>query len=87
MVVDHFGTQTGVAVALGYPDVRNVTPWTTGKRWFPEKQCVALERKSNGTLTRAFLRPLDFWEIWPDLPSPAANDADAAQGAQQAGAQ
>lgn len=66
-VVAHFGTQTAVARALGYDDLRNVTPWTTGKRWFPPKQCVQLERESGGALRRQDLRPHDFADHWPDL--------------------
>ncbi len=66
-VVKHFGTQTRVAHALGYRDLRNVAPWTTGKRWFPPKQCVLLEQKSGGALQRQILRPHDFTEHWPEL--------------------
>jgi DNA-binding transcriptional regulator YdaS (Cro superfamily) len=69
-VVQHFGTQTRVAHILGYHDLRNATHWTTGKRWFPPKHCVTLERESNLALTRQFLRPLDYTEHWPDLPAP-----------------
>lgn len=68
-VVQHFGTQTAVAHALGYSDLRNVTPWTTGKRPFGPKQCVQLERASGGALKRQELRPHDFADHWPDLAS------------------
>lgn len=29
--------------------------------------CVAIERETNGEVTRQMLRPNDFWLIWPDL--------------------
>jgi DNA-binding transcriptional regulator YdaS (Cro superfamily) len=32
--------------------------------------CVAIERHSAGEVTRAELRPDDYWLIWPDLPAP-----------------
>jgi DNA-binding transcriptional regulator YdaS (Cro superfamily) len=67
MVVKHFGTQTQVAHVLGYSDLRNATHWTTGKRWFPPKHCVTLERESNRVLLRQALRPLDYAEHWPEL--------------------
>jgi DNA-binding transcriptional regulator YdaS (Cro superfamily) len=34
--------------------------------------CVAIERESGGAVTRADLRPTDYWLIWPDLPAPGA---------------
>jgi DNA-binding transcriptional regulator YdaS (Cro superfamily) len=66
-VVKHFGSQTKVALALGYTDVRNVSPWTTGLRWFSPKACVQIERLTNGAITRRELRPHDFADHWPDL--------------------
>lgn len=66
-VVKYFGTQTKVALVLGYPDVRNVTNWTTGKRWFPTKHCVKIEQASKGELPRQQLRPLDYADHWPEL--------------------
>jgi len=66
-VVKHFGGPTAVARALGYGDIRNVAYWTSGKRWFPPKHCVAIERLTQGQITRRELRPYDFAEYWPDL--------------------
>lgn len=66
-VVKYFETQTKVALVLGYSDVRNVTNWTTGKRWFPTKHCVTLEKASGGELKRQRLRPFDYAEHWPEL--------------------
>lgn len=66
-VVQFFGTHIAVARALGYTDVRNVTHWTTGKRWFTPKHCVAIERLTGGQITRKELRPHDYADHWPDL--------------------
>lgn len=66
-VVQHFGGPTAVAKALGYEDIRNVAYWTSGKRPFPPKHCVAIERLSRGQITRQELRPDDFADYWPDL--------------------
>ena len=33
--------------------------------------CLAIERATNGVVTRHELRPDDYWLIWPDLPAPA----------------
>ena len=67
MVVQHFGGPKAVATALGYDDIRNVAYWTSGKRPFPPKHCVAIERISKGQITRQLLRPDDFADYWPDL--------------------
>lgn len=32
--------------------------------------CVAIERATDGQVTRQDLRPEDYWLIWPDLPAP-----------------
>jgi len=32
--------------------------------------CVRIERATAGKVTRADLRPDDYWLIWPDLPAP-----------------
>jgi DNA-binding transcriptional regulator YdaS (Cro superfamily) len=37
--------------------------------------CVQIERATGGKVTRAELRPDDFWLIWPDLPAPAKEAA------------
>lgn len=33
--------------------------------------CTAIERESNGEVSRRDLRPDDYWLIWPDLSAPA----------------
>ncbi|WP_374491620.1 transcriptional regulator [Brachymonas sp.] len=32
--------------------------------------CTTIERVSKESVTRADLRPDDYWLIWPDLPAP-----------------
>lgn len=66
-VNEHFGGPAAVARALGYGDIRNVAYWTSGKRWFPPKHCVTIERLTGGKITRSELRPYDFAEYWPEL--------------------
>ena len=39
---------------------------------------VAIERESCGQVTRADLRPHDYWLIWPDLKAPADGEAKVA---------
>lgn len=65
-----FGNQARLARALG------VTPVTVGQwlkpdeptgREVPPKQCVRIERLTEGKVTRQALRPADFFEIWPEL--------------------
>lgn len=33
----------------------------------PAQHCLAIERATDGVVTRQELRPDDFWRIWPDL--------------------
>lgn len=40
-------------------------------RGVPLEHCAAIERTTAGAVTRAELRPDDYWLIWPDLPAPA----------------
>lgn len=65
--VSHFGTQAALAKALGYEDRRNVTNWVNGVHPFPPGHCVAIERLTEGKITRKQLRPTDYAELWPEL--------------------
>lgn len=58
-----------------WPFLRNVS---YGQRQAGEKLCVAIERESAGAVTRIDLRPADYWEIWPELPAPSPQPAQAA---------
>ena len=37
----------------------------------PVEHCLAIERATQGAVTRAELRPDDYFLIWPDLVAPA----------------
>ena len=44
-----------------------VSQWCTGVRPVPIERCVAIERATEGAVTRRDLRPDDWHEIWPEL--------------------
>lgn len=52
--------------------------WRDGKRRLPIEHCSAIERATNGGVTRRDLRPLDWQDIWPELAQPAASPAPSA---------
>ncbi len=56
-----------------------VTQWANGDKEVPPRRCMAIELATHGAVTRADLRPEDYWLIWPDLPQP--EKAEAGQGA------
>ena len=60
------GGHAAVARLLGLPDRRNVFPWTSGKRIFPEGYCARIEQAAK-TVTRRELRPDDWQQCWPEL--------------------
>ena len=63
------GSQTSLAKVLGVkPPV--VNQWLNFIRPVPPKICVAIERVTEGKVTRKELRPEDYWELWPDLATP-----------------
>lgn len=66
--------QVNLARALGYDDVRNISPWVRGERPFPPQQCVAIERETGGAVTRQALRPDDWHLIWPELADSKAKE-------------
>lgn len=45
----------------------DVSAWKTGRRNVPIVHCVAIERATNGQVTRKDLRPNDWMDIWPEL--------------------
>ena len=67
------GSLTALASAIG---VTQSAPsmWKARGR-VPTEHCLAIERATSGAVTRADLRPDDYWLIWPDLPAPAAQEA------------
>jgi len=62
------GSATRLAKILNV-SVQAVCFWRDGKRSVPANRCLAIERATNGQVTRAELRA-DAHEIWPDVPQP-----------------
>ena len=65
----------------------DVSRWASGVRPVPIHHCMAIERFTNGAVTRRELRPNDWRLIWPDLAKPrratkltAAQPPEAAHG-------
>ena len=56
--------------------VQRLSNWT--ERGVPVDKCVAVERATNGRVTRKDLRPDDWQEIWPELAPAHAERAQAA---------
>lgn len=44
-----------------------VSQWAKSERPIPVERCFAIERATNGVVTRRDLRPDDWQEIWPEL--------------------
>jgi len=44
-----------------------VSQWVSGNRPIPLAYCAAIERATNGQVTRKDLRPQDWMAIWPEL--------------------
>jgi DNA-binding transcriptional regulator YdaS (Cro superfamily) len=44
-----------------------VSQWRNGVRQIPIERCVAIERATEGAVTRQDLRPDDWHLIWPEL--------------------
>lgn len=64
--IRHMKTVTALAKEL------DVTPqavcfWRDKKRKVPVEKCTAIERVTNGLVTRKDLRPRDYRDIWPEL--------------------
>ena len=60
-----------------------LSQWKTGKRPIPIERCLAIERATEGAVTRRDLRPDDWHLIWPELvttdrPAPQSNEQEAA---------
>lgn len=65
--------------------VPTVAQWCRGTRPVPIARCLAIERMTDGAVTRQDLRPDDWREIWPDIadskpirPTAPANQARVA---------
>lgn len=55
-----------LAKALGVQPP-SVSDWITGKKAVPLERCTAIERATDGAVTRQDLRPDDWAQIWPEL--------------------
>ena len=44
-----------------------VAEWCSGRRPVPIARCLAIERATEGAVTRRDLRPDDWQDIWPEL--------------------
>ena len=60
------GSQRALAAALGVTKGA-VWQWTKDGRSVPIRHCHAIERITNGAVTRKDLRPHDWRDIWPEL--------------------
>lgn len=76
------GAQADLARALGVPQSLP-SAWAATdqdkRRPVPVQHCLAIERATNGAVTRRDLRPDDFHLIWPDLGA-ATEAKEAAHG-------
>ena len=72
----HIGSVSALAKSLGVQPP-TVHQWCNGERPVPLEKCVAIERATNGAVTRQALRPDDWQSIWPELAKPKAKKAAA----------
>lgn len=49
-----------------------VWQWSSGVRPVPIERCVAIERATDGAVSRRDLRPDDWRDIWPELADSSA---------------
>lgn len=70
------GSQNALAIAVGVTKAA-VWQWKSEGRKVPVEHCLAIERATNGAVTRRDLRPDDYWAIWPDLERTPAEVAEA----------
>lgn len=62
------GRQTALAAATGLAPTY-IWQMANGVRPVPIEHCAAIERATNGQVSRKDLRPNDYWRIWPELAS------------------
>lgn len=65
------GSQLALANAIKVAPAQ-VSQWANGVRPVPAHYCVDIERATAGAVSRADLRPADYWRIWPDMKAPRA---------------
>lgn len=52
----------------------DLSDWISGARSVPTRHCLAVERATNGSVSRKDLRPGDFHLFWPELSDLATPD-------------
>lgn len=76
------GGVSALATAIGITQSA-VSNWKSRTGQVPSEHCAAIERATNGAVSRRSLRPADWHRIWPELitadhPAPAEPTAQAA---------
>lgn len=61
-----WGAVTALAKGIKAP-APDVSNWAKGTRPCPPWRCIAIEKYTNGEVTRKDLRPHDYKKHWPDL--------------------
>jgi DNA-binding transcriptional regulator YdaS (Cro superfamily) len=64
--IEKVGSLGELALLIGASS-NQVTNWR--QRGVPIEHCSAIEKATNGTVTRKQLRPNDWQKIWPELDS------------------
>lgn len=71
---DGLGSQAALAKAIDVPAAM-VHQWRSGIRPVAVQHCVAIERATDGQVSRRDLRPSDWHLIWPELATPTQEAA------------
>ena len=66
------GAGSSLSRALEVP-ASLISDWANENRPIPVERCAAIERATNGAVTRRDLRPSDWSLIWPELAAPSSN--------------
>lgn len=74
------GRSVAVALALGIRPP-TVSDWVRGNNVIPVDRCVAIERATDGAVTRKDLRPSDWQDHWPELAQGSSSAGATGQGA------
>lgn len=70
------GSQAEMARLLGIP-VAAVSQWVRGVRPVPDKHALAIEKATNGKVTRKQLCPNTWQRYWPELGHTKAQPKEA----------
>lgn len=79
---EYFKSRAGLSVGelateIGVKSPLQIRQWQHGyaKRKPGPTYCIAIEKATNGLVTRKELRPTDYHLIWPDLAEPQKEPA------------